>query len=85
MEVVVEDIKKEIIAFVNRDGGKLYIGIRDDGTVAGIDNPDGISLQNSNIEAMRCLNQELIRIYADRFEFVSIGGLMPGIDLEDMK
>ena len=31
-EVVVDDIKKEIIAFANCDGGKLYIGIRDDGT-----------------------------------------------------
>ena len=27
-EVVVEDIKKEIIAFANCDGGKLYIGIQ---------------------------------------------------------
>lgn len=29
-EVVVDDIKKEIIAFANCDGGKLYIGVRDD-------------------------------------------------------
>ena len=48
-EVVVDDIKKEIIAFANCDGGKLYIGIRDDGTVAGLDNPDGVSLQISNM------------------------------------
>ena len=48
-EVVVEDIKKEIIAFANCDGGKLYIGIRDDGTVAGLDNPDSVSLQISNM------------------------------------
>ena len=34
-EVVVDDIKKEIIAFANCDGGKLYIGVRDDGTVIG--------------------------------------------------
>ena len=27
----------------------------------------------------------LISIYADRIEFVSIGGLMPGIELEDIK
>ena len=27
-EVVVDDIKKEIIAFANCDGGKLYIGGR---------------------------------------------------------
>ena len=31
-EVVVDDIRKEIIAFANCDGGKLYIGVRDDGT-----------------------------------------------------
>ena len=26
-EVVVDEIKKEIIAFANCDGGKLYIGV----------------------------------------------------------
>ena len=30
--IVVTDIKKEIIAFANCDGGKIYIGIEDDGT-----------------------------------------------------
>lgn len=48
-EVVVDDIKKEIIAFANGDGGKLYIGVRDDGTVVGLDDPDGVSLQISNM------------------------------------
>lgn len=48
-ETVVDDIKKEIIAFANCDGGKLYIGVRDDGTVVGIDDPDGVSLQISNM------------------------------------
>lgn len=48
-EVVVDDIKKEIIAFANCDGGKLYIGVRDDGTVAGLNNPDEVSLQISNM------------------------------------
>lgn len=27
-----EDIKREIIAFANCEGGKLYIGVQDDGT-----------------------------------------------------
>ena len=36
-EVVVDEIKKEIIAFANCDGGKLYIGVQDDGTVVGVD------------------------------------------------
>ena len=48
-EVVVDEIKKEIIAFANCDGGKLYIGVQDDGTVVGVDNPDGVSLQISNM------------------------------------
>jgi ATP-dependent DNA helicase RecG len=47
--VVVDDIKKEIIAFANSDGGKLYIGVRDDGEVIGLDNPDGSALQISNM------------------------------------
>lgn len=40
---------KEIIAFANCNGGKLYIGVKDDGTIVGIDEPDSISLQISNM------------------------------------
>ena len=29
-EIVVEDIKKEIIAFANSAGGTLYVGVADD-------------------------------------------------------
>lgn len=47
--IVVEDVKKEIIAFANCEGGKLYIGVQDDGTVSGLDNPDKTSLQISNM------------------------------------
>ncbi len=47
--IVVEDIKKEIIAFANGKGGKLYIGVRNDGTVSGLDDPDRASLQVSNM------------------------------------
>lgn len=47
--IVVEDIKKEIIAFANSNGGKLYIGVQDDGTVIGVDNPDEVALQISNM------------------------------------
>ena len=47
--IVVDDIKKEIIAFANCEGGKLYIGVRDDGTVIGLDDPDGTALQVSNM------------------------------------
>ena len=47
--IVVDDIKKEIIAFANSDGGKLYVGVRDDGEVIGLDDPDGAALQISNM------------------------------------
>lgn len=47
--VVVDDIKKEIIAFANCDGGKLYIGVQDDGTVTGLTDADGAALQVSNM------------------------------------
>jgi ATP-dependent DNA helicase RecG len=33
-----ESVKKEIIAFANTDGGKIYIGIDDDGNVIGLKN-----------------------------------------------
>ena len=48
-EIVTDNIKKEIIAFANCDGGKLYIGVKDDGTVIGVDNADSVSLQISNM------------------------------------
>ncbi len=47
--IVVEDIKKKILAFANCEGGKLYIGVQDDGTVSGLDDPGGASLQVSNM------------------------------------
>lgn len=47
--IVAEDIKKEIIAFASCEGGKLYIGVQDDGTVSGLADPDGASLQVSNM------------------------------------
>ncbi|MCD7817703.1 MAG: ATP-binding protein, partial [Lachnospiraceae bacterium] len=47
--IVVDDVKKEIIAFANCDGGKLYIGIQDDGAVVGVADPDSVALQISNM------------------------------------
>ena len=48
-EVVIDDIKKEIIAFANCHGGKLYVGVKDDGTVVGVADPDNAALQISNM------------------------------------
>lgn len=48
-EKITDDLKKEIIAFANCNGGKLYIGVRDDGTVSGLKDPDQAALQISNM------------------------------------
>lgn len=48
-KIVEDDIKKEIVAFANCDGGKMYIGVGDDGTVTGVPDPDNASLQISNM------------------------------------
>lgn len=47
--IVVDDIKKEIIAFANCEGGILYIGVQYDGMVLGVDDPDETALQISNM------------------------------------
>ena len=48
-QVVVDDIKKTIIAFANSDGGVLYIGVNDDGKVVGVTNTDDTLLQINNM------------------------------------
>lgn len=47
--IVLDDIKKEIIAFANCDGGTVYVGVADDGTVLGVENADECALQISNM------------------------------------
>ena len=47
--VVMDDIKKEIIAFANCGGGTVYVGVADDGTVLGVENADECALQISNM------------------------------------
>lgn len=47
--IVRDDIKKEIIAFANCDGGTVYVGVADDGEVLGVDSADECALQISNM------------------------------------
>lgn len=44
-----DDIKKEIIAFANCEGGTVYVGVADDGKVLGVENADECALQISNM------------------------------------
>ena len=44
----VSDIRKEVSAFINADGGTILIGIASDGTVLGVDAPDEVMLKVAN-------------------------------------
>lgn len=44
----VPDIRKEVMGFANADGGTVFVGVRKDGVVLGMDDPDGVMLQIVN-------------------------------------
>jgi len=46
--IYVKDIIKTVIAFANTSGGKVYIGVDDNGEATGLDNVDGELLKLSN-------------------------------------
>lgn len=42
------DINKTVVAFANTDGGEIFIGVADDGTVVGVEDADEIMLRTMN-------------------------------------
>ncbi len=59
----VADLHKEIIAFLNTNGGEVYIGIEDDGSVYGVANINDVELQ--------CVNHIRSTIKPDATPFVN--------------
>lgn len=43
-----DEIYKEVIAFANTDGGVIYLGVGDDGTVIGIEDVDNTYTRLTN-------------------------------------
>jgi ATP-dependent DNA helicase RecG len=43
-----DEIKKTVIAFANTDGGKIFVGVEDDGNILGVSQPDMVTLQVNN-------------------------------------
>ena len=54
-----DGISKEIVSFANTEGGEIYIGIRNDGTVVGVSNPDDVMTRISNT-AHDTINPDII-------------------------
>lgn len=44
-----DDIKYAVVAFANTEGGKIYIGMSDDGSVYGVENTDATMLRVTNM------------------------------------
>ena len=47
-ELYTPDLKKEIVAFANTNGGTIYMGVQDNGEIIGLDNADFVMQQISN-------------------------------------
>lgn len=70
-EKYVADIKKTVVAFANTQGGNIYIGRADDGSIVGVDHPDEVMLQAVN--AVRSAIKPDITMFTD-FSVVTIDG-----------
>jgi predicted HTH transcriptional regulator len=44
-EQLTPDLEKEAVAFLNAKGGHIYVGVKDDGSVVGVQNPDELQLK----------------------------------------
>jgi predicted HTH transcriptional regulator len=53
-EKITHDLEKEVVAFLNSKGGDIYIGIKNNGSVIGVKNPDEIQLKIKDKFKYRC-------------------------------
>lgn len=44
-EVYTPELKKEVVAFANTNGGTIYIGVQNNGEITGLENPDFVIQQ----------------------------------------
>lgn len=64
----IDDIKYTVVAFANTEGGKIYIGMSDDGSVYGVENTDATMLRITNmirdsiVQMSLCLPSVLLKL-----------------------
>ena len=59
--IVTDDIEKEMIAFANCEGGKLYIGVQDDGTVIWLKTDSLFRPEKEKIHAITRLIETILK------------------------
>lgn len=66
----VSDIRKEVMGFANADGGIVYVGIRKDGVIVGVEDPDSVMLQivNSLKDALAPDIMPFVKVQAEEME-----------------
>lgn len=66
----VPDIRKEVMGFANADGGTVYVGVRKDGTVLGVSDPDYVMQQiiNSLKDALAPDVMPFVRVNTEEIE-----------------
>jgi len=72
--ILIDDIKKEIIAFANSGGGTIYIGVEDNGNAAGVADAEGdlTSLHNMVRDGIRPDVTLFVQSKVERMEDKSI-------------
>ena len=80
-EIYTPDLKKEVVAFANTNGGTIYVGVKDNGEIIGLDHADFLMQQISNairdsirpdvfmftnIELVQKENKNIIKITVDQ-------------------
>lgn len=48
------ELEKDIVCFANTDGGQLLIGVADDGTMVGVDDPDQVMVTADDVAFQGC-------------------------------
>ena len=77
-----DQIVKEIVAFINADGGKIYIGINDDTYLFDYDSVNE-AIVNAIVHNDWSIAEPQISFFKDRIEILSHGGLPHTLSLED--
>lgn len=66
-----DDLEKEVVAFLNsREGGEIYIGYNDDGTILGVENADDVMLNINNRLRSR-ISPSIMGLFAVELENMS--------------